>query len=259
MSEEEKQAVRNQNKVYEAGMPGMISAQDAAFKSATNLLEGKELPGYLKPLPYGISEEMTGDIANRALKDIQPFFSQAGLQDSGTAQAVMGRTAGDVRRASAEFNINNLMQLLNIGVGGQASVTSGMTGVGSTLAGLVKGSGTTTGTYSNQSSYRYQQPWAQTFQQTMGGVQSGANAFRTMFPCWVAAELFGGWNKLKTHMARYFMLYMAPKWLLEGYERHGKAIASYISNKPILKALLRPFFEVFAFLGSVGVKEVCHG
>ena len=169
MSEEEKQMVRNQNKVYEAGMPGMIAAQNAAFESAQNLLQGKDLPGYLNPLPYGISEQMTGDIANRALKDIQPFFAQAGLQDSGVAQSVMSRTAGDVRRASAEFNINNLMQLLNIGVGGQAQVTGGFTNVGSTLSGLVKGTGTTTGTYQNQSAYRYTQPFAQTYQQMAAG------------------------------------------------------------------------------------------
>jgi len=178
-SAQELRAMENQNKVYEAGMPGMIGAQNAGFDAAQNLLQGKDLPGFLKPLPYGISESMTADIANRSIKDIQPFFSQAGLLDSGTNAAISGRTAGDIRRGSAEFNINNLMQLLNIGVGGQASVTSGFAGVGSTLAGLVKGTGTTSGSYTNQSQYSYQQPFAQTFGQMGQGAQSFAGAFNS--------------------------------------------------------------------------------
>jgi len=180
MSPEERKMVGLQTQVYEAGMPGMIGAQNAAFDASQRLLKGEELPGYLKPLPYGISEEMTGDIANRALKDIQPFFAQAGLENSGTAQAVMGRTAGDIRRASAEFNINNLMQLLNIGVGGQAAVTSGFSGIGSTLSGLVKGTGTTTSNTSNWSNYRYQQPFAQTFSQMGQGFNSFTSGIKNI-------------------------------------------------------------------------------
>jgi len=152
------------------------------------------------------------------------------------------------------------MQLLNIGVGGQASVTSGFAGVGSTLAGLVKGTGTTT----TQSSYGYKQPMAQTFSQVAGGANSLMTGFSSFRPgsnsgCWVAAELFGGWDKIKTHLARFFIQTMAPKWFRDAYMTHGEVIASYISNKPILKALLRPFFEAFAFLGACGMKEVAHG
>lgn len=227
----------------------------AAGSNVLNLLQGKDLPGYLKSLPYGISEEMTADIANRSIKDIQPFFSQAGLLDSGVNAAVSSRTAGDVRRASAEFNINNLMQLLNIGVGGQAQVQAPLLQTGSNLSQSLAGLRSTT----TSGSYSYQQPFAQTFGQIGQGFNNMASGFRTAFPCWVAAELFGGWNKIKTHLARYYMLYMAPKWLLKGYERHGEAIAAYISNKPLLKALLRPFFEVFAFLGALGAREVSHG
>ena len=153
--------------------PMQRQLNQAAGQNVMSLLQGQDLPGYLKSLPYGISEQMTGDIANRAIKDIQPFFGQAGLLDSGVNAAVSARTAGDVRRASAEFNINNLMQLLNIGVGGQAQVQQPALQTQSTLAGLVKGTGTT----STNSSYSYQQPFAQTFGQMGQGFAGFTSPF----------------------------------------------------------------------------------
>jgi hypothetical protein len=210
------------------------------------LLQGRDLPGYLKKLPGGIDEATTADIANRSIKDIQPFFGQAGLMDSGVNQQISSRTAGDVRRASAEFNINNLMQLLNIGTGGQAQVVSNAQQNQSTfsqsLAGL-RGS-TTQGSYNNKSSAFN---W-----------NAGVNIFGGI--CWISAELFPkGWDDDKTHQVRYFMYHVAPKWLLETYRTYGERIASFIHDKPFFKALLRPAFEVFAFLGLAHVKEVCHG
>jgi hypothetical protein len=178
MSPQELRTVENQNKVYESGMPGMMEAQKAAFDASTLLLRGQKLPGYLEPLTYGIDEKAQKSLAERAVKDIQPFFGQAGLLDSGVNAQVSGRTTGDIYRASQEFNINTLMQLLNIGVGGQAAVTSGFVGVGSALAGLVKGTGTT----STQSSYSYKQPKAQTFQQIGSGVNQFASAGTSWMP-----------------------------------------------------------------------------
>jgi len=171
------------NKIYagqvEAFDPMQRQMNQAAGQNVVSLLQGQPLPGYLSKLPGGIDEAMTADIANRALKDIQPFFGQAGLSDSGVAQQVMSRTAGDVRRATAEFNINNLMQLLNVGVGGQAQVQQPMLAtqnmLSSNLAGLRTAS--TTGSYTNQSQYSYKQPFAQTFQQ----VGSGFNSFMSPF------------------------------------------------------------------------------
>jgi hypothetical protein len=250
------------NKLYLGQMKEMdpLTRQmnQAGGSAVLNLLQGKELPGYLGKLSGGISEEMTADIANRSIKDIQPFFGQAGLLDSGVNAQISSRTAGDVRRASAEFNINNLMQLLNVGVGGQASVVGTSQSTGNTLSSAL--AGLRTANTQSSSSYSYTQPFAQTFSQMGQGAQSFSSAFNQFRqPCWVAAELFGGWDKIKTHLTRYFFKFMAPKFMLEFYEKHGENIAEYIHDKPILKALLRPFFEVFAFLGACGVKEVCHG
>jgi hypothetical protein len=84
------------------------------------LLTGQPLPGYLGGLPGGISEDVTQGIVDRSLRDIAPSFQQSGLLDSGVRASIGARTAGDIRLGSATFNLQNLQQLLNLAVGGQA-------------------------------------------------------------------------------------------------------------------------------------------
>lgn len=74
--------------------------------------------------------------------------------------------------------------------------------------------------------------------------------------CWVASEIFGGWNEPKTEAARYFVNNIAPRWFKEFYLKHGEAIAKFIHDKPILKMALRPLFEVFAFIGRESLWQV---
>ena len=68
--------------------------------------------------------------------------------------------------------------------------------------------------------------------------------------CWVASEIFGGWNHPKTVDARYFVNNIAPKWFRSFYLKHGERISKYIHDKPILKMALRPMFEIFAYIGK---------
>jgi len=68
--------------------------------------------------------------------------------------------------------------------------------------------------------------------------------------CWVASEIFGGWHEEKTQNARLYINTLAPKWFKKLYRNHGFKFAKFISDKPILKNLLRPIFEVFSFLGE---------
>lgn len=67
--------------------------------------------------------------------------------------------------------------------------------------------------------------------------------------CWVAAEIFGGWYHPKTVGARHFIGNIAPKWFRDFYVKHGEKIAKYISDKPVIKAILWPLFEIFSFIG----------
>lgn len=89
--------------------------------------------------------------------------------------------------------------------------------------------------------------WLLAGQSLMGGASQLGSA--AILKCWVASELFGGWYHPKTVSARSFIAIKAPKWFREFYIRHGRSIAKFIKNKPILKIILRPLFELFAYLG----------
>jgi hypothetical protein len=102
--------------------PQITQMQSVFLDLANRMGLGQELPGYLESLPHGISEDVTKSIVDEALRDITPSFQQSGLLDSGVRASVSARTAGDIRRASAEFNIGNLQNLLNLALSGQAQV-----------------------------------------------------------------------------------------------------------------------------------------
>lgn len=155
--------------------PYIVPMQQQAYTLGSQLLQGKQLPGYLGSLPQGVQseqmdvgstqlgEDYTADLVRQSLRDIFPQFQQMGLPvESGVAQSIAGRTAGDIRRNVAETNIergmgarqfniqtdqanqyqnlNNLFNLLNLAVGGQAQiqapVMAGADTLGQRLAGL---------------------------------------------------------------------------------------------------------------------------
>lgn len=124
----------------EASNPGQIDVQKKGLDLVSQLLSGGTLPGYLNKLPAGIDEAAQNDLATKAVGDIQPQFQGAGLLDSGVNASISGRVAGDIRRASYESNLNNLFNLLNLAVGGQAQIQAPLLeqsqNLGNRLAGL---------------------------------------------------------------------------------------------------------------------------
>ena len=96
------------------------------------------------------------------------------------------------------------------------------------------------------------------FGSILGGITGGASgAFGTKvgnaipFFCWVAATVFDGWDDPRTHNARRFILMSAPDWLRLLYIKYGESIANFISTKPILKAIIKPFFSWMAQKGAL--------
>jgi len=83
-----------------------------------------------------------------------------------------------------------------------------------------------------------------------GGAASGGFSEGGAFGCWVAKEIFGSWEHPKTIAARHFIQNSAPKWFKNFYMKYGERIAKFISNKPIIKLILRPLFETFALIGG---------
>ena len=149
-----------------SAQPGQIEAQSRGLNLINQLLVGGELPGFLQQLPGGISPEITTEISQQAVSDIAPQFQQAGILDSGVAAAVSGQVAGDIRRGAQEFNIGNLLNLLNLAVGGQAQIQQPLLAqtaqLGQRLAGLrpITQTGSTTQTSPN--------PFLSSFQTSLG-------------------------------------------------------------------------------------------
>lgn len=67
--------------------------------------------------------------------------------------------------------------------------------------------------------------------------------------CWVAKEIYGSWDHPQVHAVRKYMIYKSPYWLFCIYYNYGKFISNFISNKPILKKILKPLFNYFARKG----------
>lgn len=149
-----------------------------AGNAINDLLTGQALPGYLQSLPGGIDENATNTIVNQSLKDVNSQLAKSGagtFMESGASQAIGARTAADTRSQAAQFNLQNLLQLLNIGVGGQAQVQQPITAsnsqLGSRLAGL--NSYSSTGN-SNQTTIGMN-PFLKSFQQSAGKTLGGAS------------------------------------------------------------------------------------
>ena len=137
----------------QATQGAQIETQQSGLNLINQLLTGQsDLPGFFKQLSGGISEDMTSQMVQSSLRDLYPQFQSSGIMDSGTAAAVAGRTAGDIRMGTAEYNQQNLMQLLNLALSGSTSVQQPLlaqsASLGSRLAGLrsTNTSGTTTQT-----------------------------------------------------------------------------------------------------------------
>ena len=148
----------------EATQEGQITAQRQGLNLVNQLLTGRELPGYLGKLPGGLSEEAISRNVQGALGDVASQSNVFGILDSGVSQEVGVETAADIRSRAEEFNIGNLLNLLNIAVGGQAQVQAPLlqqsSMLGTQLAGLRSTSSTQTQTAMN--------PFLKSFQSSLG-------------------------------------------------------------------------------------------
>lgn len=61
--------------------------------------------------------------------------------------------------------------------------------------------------------------------------------------CWVAREVYGTENN-HWKIFRAWLLTEAPEWLYELYKEHGEAFAEYISDKPLLKRIVKSAMDL---------------
>ena len=239
----------------EASQGQRQGVNSAGLDLAKLLLTGQNLPGYLGTLPGGISEDVIQGNVDKSLRDLNTQLAASGAGtylESGASQAMGVRTAGDLRTQASQFNLQNLQQLLNLAVGGQAVPLQYSSDIGNQLGSRLAGLRTINQT--GTSSQTTRTPFLQT--QFAGGIGQGmGSAFGTALAgCWVASEIFGGWFEPKTISSRIFINLKAPKWLRNLYMANGESVARFISDKPIMKLILRPIFELFAYLGGHNAK-----
>lgn len=150
--------------------------QSNSLNLANLLLKGQNLPGYLNTLPGGISEDVTQNIVDKSLRDIKPSFQQGGILDSGVAASVSGRAAADIRRNSAEFNINNLLQLLNLATGNAAQVQMPVLAQAQDLGGRLAGLRSVNQYGNSNTTTKQMNPFIKSFQ-TNAGITAGKGVF----------------------------------------------------------------------------------
>lgn len=83
--------------------------------------------------------------------------------------------------------------------------------------------------------------------QAFGNIASGLGSmfnFGGTIPigCWVAREVYGEDNP-KWMQFRSWLLEKAPRWLVDAYCKFGPAVARFISNKPLLKSIIRIWMD----------------
>jgi len=144
--------------------PQQTKLQSQALDVGYNLLAGKDLPGYLSGLPYGISDEVTQGIVDKSIEGLRPSFQSNGIYDSGIRAELETGTASDIRLASEEYNQNLLLNLLNLAVGGQAQIQSPIQSQTSQLASSLAGLRSTSGTSSTSS----MNPFLKSFETSAG-------------------------------------------------------------------------------------------
>lgn len=152
----------------EKNQQGLIDVQGNSLNLANLLLRGMGLPGYLQNLPGGINEDVTQSIVDKSLRDIKPSFQQGGILDSGVAASIAGRTAGDIRRNSAEFNVNNLLQLLNLATGNAAQVQQPVLAQSQDLGGRLAGLRSVNQTGNSTQTTKSMNPFLKSFSQSAG-------------------------------------------------------------------------------------------
>lgn len=153
---------------YKDLLPQSTAMQQQGFNTGTALLSGQNLPGYLNTIPGGIDQKTQDSIVQESLRQIAPQFQQGGILNSGAAASIASRTAGDIYRNSAQFNVQNLQQLLNLAVGGQAipqaTNLANTNNLSSSLSGLRSFNTTGSGTQTQLG----QNPFLNSFQSTAG-------------------------------------------------------------------------------------------
>ena len=229
-----------QLKQFQAYEPSQTQMFNNAFALGNQLLTsfGDKSGDQWQSLIGGITQKQTQSMINTQDKSLTSQLQQSGIYDSGTSASGRLRASADLNNQNAQFNVGTLQNALNLALSGQAQVQSTATNQSGQLNTAL------TSLNSKSTSGSQYNPF-NGLNLGILGTWGGSN-----YGCWVAAEIFNGWEDIRTHCARYYINFIAPVWFKNFYLKHGEAIAKFIHNKPILKLAIKPLFEYFALRGK---------
>ena len=162
----------------QAQQTGLLANDQAGLDLSSAFLKGQDLPGYFKGLPYGISPDVTTGLVNQSLKDVnaQLAYSGAGtMMESGASQAIGARTAGDIRQSAEQFNLGQLLNLLNLSIGAPAQIQQPINTAANTFSGRLAGLRSVNQTGSSNTTTMGMNPFLKSFQTSLGSSLGGGN------------------------------------------------------------------------------------
>jgi hypothetical protein len=161
----------NELQLSNASLPGQIGNTLSAQGLQSSLLQGKSLPGYLNTLPQGISQGQSQNMAQLGLQALAPQFNAAGGLDSGSYQQAGANAYANTLNQNAQFNVQNLSQLLNL-ASGSAYQNVGNAATNNQVLGQQSGALAGSSSRGSQTS----NPFLQSLYSGLGGALTGANA-----------------------------------------------------------------------------------
>lgn len=76
-----------------------------------------------------------------------------------------------------------------------------------------------------------------------GALQAAGTIGGAMIMCWVAREVYGK-DRAEWMVFRQWLLTEAPEWLLDLYMQEGERFAKFISDKPLLKFIVKKAMDI---------------
>jgi len=166
----------------QAQQPGLLESDQASLSLNNAFLRGQPLPGYFQGLPGGISPEVTTGIVDSSLRDLNTQLAASGAGtylESGAAQSIGARTAGEIRQNAEQFNLGQLLNLLNLSIGAPAQIQQPINQNAATFSSRLAGLRSVNQTGSGTSTQTGMNPFLKSFQTSLGS-SLGSGSFGAM-------------------------------------------------------------------------------
>lgn len=235
-------------------------AQQMAATGATQTAEGSQLfnmalPGLEQSEAY-YGKLSSGDPNALARANAPAIQALTQSTDSAKKNIVQDQPRGGERNlALEEADLSKGAQIGQLETGSYTSSFGSLAGLGGQNVGQGTSAQSSGLQGMNAAANQYgqmQEINAQNKAQTMGfyGSMGGSLLEAGGEMCWVAAELFGGWEDRRTCAVRFWLLHSYSKTLIGSifcrmYHRYGIWAASKVRKYPVVRSTLKPLFGWF--------------